>query len=64
MPKQPAISNLRDTVKKKATRREKSLAEMDAAMPRSHLFPPIKPHYPKGGVPSMLLETMRCVGMR
>ena len=33
MPKQPAIPGLRDAMKKKVTRREQFLAEMDAVVP-------------------------------
>jgi IS5 family transposase len=33
MPKQPAIPGLRDAMKKKVTRREQFLAEMDAWCP-------------------------------
>ena len=59
MPKQPAIPGLRHAMKKKRTRREKFLAEMDAGGSRSGL---IEPHYPKarpkGERPPMPLETM------
>jgi len=62
MPKQPTIPGLRDAVKKKVTRREKFLAEMDAVVPWARLFALIEPHYPKvgskGGRPPMPLETM------
>lgn len=33
MPKQPALPGLRDALKKKQTRRELFLSEMDAVMP-------------------------------
>ena len=33
MPKQPAFPSLRDAMKKKVTRREQFLAEMDAVVP-------------------------------
>ena len=33
MPKQPAVPGLRDAMKKKVTRREQFLAEMDAVVP-------------------------------
>ena len=33
MPKQPAFPGLRDAMKKKVTRREQFLVEMDAAVP-------------------------------
>ncbi|AXI53271.1 IS5/IS1182 family transposase [Sulfitobacter sp. JL08] len=62
MPKQPAIPGLGDAVKKKVTRREKFLSEMDAVVPWGRLLALIEPHYPKvgskGGRPPMPLETM------
>ncbi len=62
MPKQPAIPGLRDALKKKVTRREKFLSEMNTAVPWGRLLALIEPHYPKvgpkGGRPPMPLETM------
>lgn len=62
MPKQPAIPGLRDAMKKKVTRREQFLAEMEAVVPWMRLQALIEPHYPKvgpkGGRPPMPLETM------
>ena len=62
MPKQPAFSGLRDAMKKKVTRRELFLAEMDAVVPWSRLLTLIAPHYRKagrkGGRPPLPLETM------
>jgi IS5 family transposase len=62
MPKQPAFPSLRHAMKKKQTRREKFLAEMDAVVPWARLLALIAPHYPKvgpkGGRPPMPLETM------
>jgi hypothetical protein len=62
MPKQTAIPGLRDAMKKKVTRREMFLAEMDAVVPWVRLIGLIEPHYPKvgpkGGRPPMPLETM------
>jgi IS5 family transposase len=62
MPKQPVLPGLRDAMKKKQTRREKFLAEMDAVVPWGRLLALIGPHYPKvgprGGRPPMPLETM------
>jgi len=62
MPKQPAIPGLRDAMKKKVTRREQFLAEMDAVVPWRRLLSLIEPYYPKaglkGGRPPMPLETM------
>ncbi|WP_128515410.1 IS5 family transposase [Tabrizicola thermarum] len=62
MPKQPAFPGLRDAMKKKQTRRELFLSEMDAVVPWGRLLALIAPHYPKagpkGGRPPMPLETM------
>jgi len=62
MPKQPAFPGLRDAMKKKQTRRELFLAEMDAVVPWTRLLALIEPHYPKAGPkgdrPPILLETM------
>ena len=62
MPKQPAFPGLRHAMKKKQTRREKFLAEMEEVVPRTRLLALIEPHYPKrgarGGRPPMPLETM------
>ena len=62
MPKQPAFPGLRHAMKKKVTRREQFLAEMDAVVPWVRLLALIAPHYPKvgpkGGRPPMPLETM------
>jgi transposase, IS5 family len=62
MPKQPAIPRLRDAMKKKVTRREKFLAEMDVVVPWGRLLTLIAPYYPKVGPkgerPPMPLEMM------
>lgn len=62
MPKQPAFPGLRDALKKKRTRREQFLSEMDTVVPWDRLLKLIEPHYPKagpkGGRPPMPLETM------
>jgi transposase, IS5 family len=62
MPKQPVLPGLRYAMKKKVTRREQFLSEMDAVVPWGRLLALIAPHYPKagpkGGRPPMLLETM------
>ena len=62
MPKQPAFPGLRDAMKKKQTRRELFLTEMDAVVPWTRLLALIAPHYPKtgpkGGRPPMPLEVM------
>jgi len=62
MPKQPVFPGLRDAMKKKQTRRELFLFEMDAVVPWGRLLALIAPHCPKvgpkGGRPPMLLETM------
>lgn len=47
MPKQPAIPGLRDAIKKKVTRREILLPEMDAVVPWRRLLALIGPHHPK-----------------
>ena len=62
MPKQPAFPGLRQSMKKKQTRREKFLYEMDAVVPWPRMLALIGLHYPKvgpkGGRPPMPLETM------
>ena len=62
MPKQPAFPGLRHAMKKKQTRREKFLAEMEEVVPWTRLLALIERHYPKrgarGGRPPMPLETM------
>ncbi len=62
MPKQPAFPGLRHAMKKKQTRREKFLAEMNVVVPWLRLLALIEPQYPKrgarGGRPPMPLETM------
>ena len=62
MPKQPAFPDLRHAMKKKQTRREKFLAEMDVVVPWARLLTLIALHYPKAGPkgrrPPMPLETM------
>ena len=62
MPKQPAFPGLRDAMKKKQTRREQFLAQMEAVVPWGRVLALIAPQYPKagpkGGRPPMPLETM------
>jgi IS5 family transposase len=62
MPKQPALPRLSHTMKKKVTRREAFLSEMDTVVPWTRLLALIEPHYPKagpqGGRPPMPLDTM------
>ncbi|PQO21777.1 IS5/IS1182 family transposase [Rhodobacteraceae bacterium WD3A24] len=62
MPKQPALPGFTRAMKKKRTRREVFLSEMDAVVPWRRLLGLIEPHYPrtgaKGGRPPMPLETM------
>ena len=64
MPKQSTLPlpRLDEAMKKKATKREIFLAEMDAVVPWSRLVSVIEPHYPKGGLrggrPPISLETM------
>lgn len=62
MPKQRAFPGLSQAMKKKQTRREKFLAEMEAVVPWTRLLALTERHYPKagqkGGRPPMPLETM------
>lgn len=62
MPKQMTFASLAHASKKKVTRREKFLAEMEAVVPWSRLLALIEPHYPKmgrkGGRPAIPLEVM------
>ena len=64
MTKQSVLSlpRLSQAMKKKATKREVFLAEMDAVVPWSRMVSIIEPHYPKGGLrggrPPISLETM------
>ena len=62
MPKQPAFPGLKHAMKKKQTRRELFLAEMEVVVPWERLLALIAPQYPKagpkGGRPPMLLEVM------
>ena len=60
MPKQPAFPSLRNAMKKKVTRRELFLAEMEVVVPWARVLALIEPYYPKagpkGGRPPMPLE--------
>lgn len=62
MPKQMTFASLAHTTKKKVTRREKFLAEMEAVVPWPRLLALIEDHYPKmgskGGRPAIPLEVM------
>ena len=62
MPKQPAFPGLKHAMKKKQTRRELFLFEMEVVVPWDRLLGLIAPHNPKvgpkGGRPPMPLETM------
>lgn len=62
MPKQRAFPMLAHAMKKKQTRRERFLSEMEAVVPWGRLLGLIEPHYPKagskGGRPPMPLDTM------
>jgi len=49
MPKHPAFPGLRTAMKKKVTRREQFLAEMEAVVPWGRLLALIVPIYPKAG---------------
>ena len=67
MPKQPALSGLRNAMKKKMkkmkTPRENFLAKMDGVVPWTRLLALIEPHYPKagpkGGRPTLPLAATR-----
>lgn len=58
--KQPSFSDLEYATKKKTTRRERFLQEMDAIVPWALLVKPIKRFYPQGhtGRPPIPLEAM------
>jgi IS5 family transposase len=62
MPKQMTFASLAHATKKKVTRREKFLTEMEVVVPWLRLLALIEPHYPKmgskGGRPAMALEVM------
>ena len=62
MPKQPALSGLRDVMNKRLSRREQFLSEMVAVVTWDRLLTLIEPHYPKAGPkgerPPLPLETM------
>lgn len=49
MPKRPAFPGLRDAMKKKLTRRERFLGEMEAVVPWGRLLALIEPHCPRAG---------------
>ena len=49
MPKQPAFPGLKHAMKKKLTRREQFLSEMDKVVPWQRLLGLIAPQYPKAG---------------
>ena len=58
--KQSSFSDLEYQSKKKTTRKERFLSEMDSILPWKLLLKPIRNHYPKAGNgrPPMALETM------
>jgi len=60
MQHQPSFAKVEFLAKKKVTRREKFLAEMEAVVPWARLVALIEPHYPKGqrGRPPMGIERM------
>jgi IS5 family transposase len=49
MPTQTSFSELEYAAKKKLTRRDRFLAEIEAATPWAQMVAVIEPHYPKGG---------------
>ena len=65
MPKQPAFPSLRNAMKKKLTRRELFLSQMEVVVPWGRLLALIVPQYPKagpkGGRPLMPLEVLLLV---
>ena len=60
MQRQGSFSQVEYAGKKKQTRRDKFLAEMDQAVPWPRLVARLAPHYPKGerGRPPIGLERM------
>jgi IS5 family transposase len=60
MPTQTSFSELEYAAKKKLTRRDRFLAEIEAATPWAQLVAVIEPHYPKGerGRPPIGVERM------
>jgi IS5 family transposase len=48
MPTQKSSAELEDAAKKRCTRRERFLAEIEAVTPPAQLPAVIEPHYPKG----------------
>ena len=60
MPQQTTFSEFEYSSKKKVTRRDRFLAELEALTPWSDLIAVIEPHYPKGkaGRPPIRLELM------
>jgi len=58
--KQPSFADLAYENKKKVTRKERFLGEMDSALPWQVMLKPIKTNYPKGsrGRPPILVETL------
>jgi len=53
---QQSFSDVEYCNKRKQTRREKFLAEMEQVVPWAHLERLIKPHYPKVGTASRLVD--------
>ncbi len=68
MPELPALPRLRIALKKKVTRREQFLAELDEVVswgrPLALIEPPCPKAGPKGGRPPMPLETMLPISCR
>jgi IS5 family transposase len=67
IPTQTSFAELEVISKKKLTRRERFLAQIEAATPWAQLVAVIEPHYPKGnrGRPPIRLERMlRCTSRR
>ncbi|PWK87740.1 hypothetical protein C7456_106233 [Fulvimonas soli] len=60
--KQRTFASLSYETKKKPTRREKFLGEMDRVVPWADLQALIAPHYPTSGL--RCTKSSRCVGLR
>ena len=58
--KQPSFADLAYENKKKITRKERFLGEMDSVLPWSVMLKPIKTKYPKGsrGLPPVSVDTL------
>jgi len=62
MPKQPVFRSLSNAMKKKQTRHELFLAEMDAVVPRTRLLAMMAPS--QSGIKNMVMACMTAVWSR